>query len=132
MALLYLTFKLTIMTTIQISEELDNVFEALANQHRREIIYALGLQPYTISKLASMRGLSLPAIYKHLKLLLKANLIIRKKIGRINILTLNRKSLRALQEWVMQYHPYWGNDEETLENYTQYLQKSKRKGGEKR
>ena len=39
---------------------LDSVLEALANPHRREIVYVLGLQPCAISQLARMRGLSLP------------------------------------------------------------------------
>ena len=102
-------------------QDLDTVFEALANKHRREFIYVLGLQPCSISQLASMRGLSLPAIHKHIKILENAGMIRRNKIGRINFLTLNRESLRALQDWLMQYHTYWGSDEETLENYAQYL-----------
>ena len=48
-------------------------------------------------------------------------MIIRKKIGRINFLALKRDSLRGLQDWLMQYHTYWGSNEETLENYAQYL-----------
>ncbi|MDQ7027603.1 MAG: winged helix-turn-helix domain-containing protein [Anaerolineae bacterium] len=102
-------------------QELDDILEALGNQHRREIIYFLSLQPSSISQLAAMRDLSLPAIHKHIKVLEKAKLINRKKIGRINFLTLNRQSLRVLQDWVNQYHTYWGNDEETLENYVEYL-----------
>jgi len=109
------------MTGIQDAQNLDNVFEALANKHRREIIYVLSLQPCSISKLASMRNLSLPAIHKHIEILEKGGLILRKKIGQTNFLTLNRAGLRSLQEWVMQYHTYWGNDEATLENYAQYL-----------
>ncbi len=119
--LLYLTQKLTIVTEIHIPQDLDHVFEALANKHRREIVYFLSLQPSSISQLASMRGLSLPAIHKHIKILENADMIIRKKIGRTNFLTLNRESLRALQDWLMQYHTYWGSNEETLENYAQYL-----------
>ncbi len=83
-------------------QDLDIIFEALANKHRREIIYVLSLQPCSISRLASMRGLSLPAIHKHIKVLEKADMIIRKKIGRTNFLALNRDSLRGLQEWVTQ------------------------------
>lgn len=120
------------MGTIQPKQDLDKVFEALANKHRREVIYALGLQPHSISQLASMRYLSLPAIHKHIKLLENAGLIIRKKIGQTNFLTLNRQSLRGLQHWLSQYHAYWGNNEETLENYAQYLDKKSTKGGEKR
>ena len=100
---------------------MDRVFDALANEHRREIIHMLSLQPCSISRLASMRGLSLPAIHKHIKALENADLIIRKKIGRTNFLALNRKALRGLQQWVMQYHAYWGTDDETLDNYAAYL-----------
>jgi len=105
------------------TQDLDNVFEALASKHRREIIYYLALQPCSISWLAELRNLSLPAIHKHIKILEKAGMINRKKIGRTNFLALNRKSLRGLQDWVMQYHTYWGSDEETLENYVQHLDK---------
>ena len=103
------------------SDRQNKVFEALANEHRREIILALSLQPYSISQLASMRGLSLPAIHKHIRALEDAGLILRKKTGRVNFLALNREPLRGLQEWVDQFHPYWGSDRETLENYAQHL-----------
>ena len=96
------------MTETLTPQELDHGFEALANKHRREIIYALSLQP---------------AIHKHIKILEKANMIIRRKVGRTNYLSLNRESLRSVQDWLMQFHAYWGSDEETLENYAQYLGK---------
>lgn len=115
------------MSGTHASPDLDKIFEALANKHRREMMYRLGLQPYSISQLASMRHLSLPAIYKHIKLLEKAGLIRRKKTGQTNFLALKRQSLHKLQEWIMQFHPYWGSDEETVANYQQYL-----KGGGKR
>lgn len=105
--------------------DLDQIFEALANQHRREIIYVLSLQPSSISQLAARQSLSLPAIHKHIKVLEDAGMIIRKKIGRTNFLALNRESLRVLQDWLMQYHPYWGTNEESLENYAHYLSREK-------
>ena len=106
------------------SHELNKVFEALANEHRREIVYILSLQPASIGQLASMRGLSLPAIHKHIAVLEKGGMVIRKKLGRTNFLALNRNSLRVLQDWLSQYHAYWGSNEETLENYAAYLKKS--------
>ncbi len=115
------------MATIQELQDLDIIFEALANKHRREIIYALGLQPHSISQLASQQDLSLPAIHKHIKILESAGMLLRKKIKQTNFLALNKESLQCLQDWLMQYHAYWGSNEETLENYTQYL-----KGGEKK
>jgi DNA-binding transcriptional ArsR family regulator len=114
------------------SKDLDKIFEALGNQHRREIIYAVGLQPHSISRLAKIRDLSLPAIHKHIKILENAGLLINKKNGRTHFLTINRQALRSLQEWLMQYHTYWGNDKETLSNYEQYLMDKPVKGGEKK
>ncbi len=109
------------------SADLDTIFAALAHKHRREIIHSLSLQPYSISQLAAMRHLSLPAIHKHILLLEKASLIRRKKVGQTTYLTLNRKSLHLLQDWLLQYHTYWGSDKESLENYEYFL-----KGGEKK
>ena len=104
------------------AQELDLIFDALANEHRREIIYTLSLQPSSISQLASIQGLSLPAIHKHIKLLENAGVVKRKKSGRVNFLTLNRASLRGTQKWLMQFHAYWDGGSETLENYAQTVQ----------
>ena len=101
--------------------DLDRPLEALANSHRREIISALGRQPRSISQLAEMRSLSLPAIHKHIRVLEAAELVVRKKVGRTNFLALNRGPLRGLQEWLGGFSPFWGNEKETLENYAQYL-----------
>ncbi len=108
-------------TAAHTPQDLDSVFNALANEHRREIIYVLGLQPCSISQLAELRGLSLPAIHKHVKVLENAGMVTRKKMGRTNFLTLNRESLSGLQDWLMQFHTYWGSDKETLENYARHL-----------
>lgn len=105
------------------TENLDSIFEALVNKHRREIVYALSLQPHSISQLATMRKLSLPAIHKHIKILETSELIDEKKIGRTHFLSLKRQSLLSLQKWLMQYQAYWGSDDETLENYTEYIQR---------
>jgi DNA-binding transcriptional ArsR family regulator len=100
---------------------LDSVLEALANPHRREIVYVLGLHPCAVSQLARMRGLSLPAIYKHVKVLQNAGLVSSRKTGRTTYLILNPQRLRLLQEWVGQFHTYWGSDQASFENYQRYL-----------
>jgi DNA-binding transcriptional ArsR family regulator len=106
---------------MKVVQDLSPVFDALANDHRRAIVSALGLQPQSISQLASQRGLSLPAIHKHVRVLEDAKLVIRRKVGRTNFLALNRAPLRGLQAWVDGFHPYWGDERETLDNYARYL-----------
>jgi DNA-binding transcriptional ArsR family regulator len=109
-----------------IPDGLDSVFDALANRHRREIVYVLGLQPYSISQLAEQRGLSLPAIHKHIRILESAGMVKRRKIGRTTYLTLDRASLRGLQTWLGQYQAYWGTEQETLANYEAFLRRPER------
>ena len=104
------------------AQQLDLIFDALANEHRRAIIYSLSLQPSSISQLATNQGLSLPAIHKHIKLLENANIVKRQKSGRVNFLTLNRASLRGTQDWLLQFHAYWDSGSETLENYARTVQ----------
>lgn len=102
-------------------DALNSVFDALANSHRREIVHALAIQPRSISELADQRGLSLPAIHKHIRVLEEAEMVQRRKVGRTNYLAIERGPLRSLQAWVEQFHPYWGTDGETLENYLAHL-----------
>lgn len=101
--------------------ELDSIFNALANAHRREIVRFLGLQPAAIHHLADMRGLSLPAINKHIGVLEVAGLIKRHKKGRTTFLTLNPTPLTLLQQWADQFHTHWGTGDGTFENYDNHL-----------
>lgn len=103
------------------ADGLDGLFGALANGHRREMVRLLGLQPHSISRLARIRGLSLPAINKHVRVLVDAGVVDRRKVGRTTFLTLDRASMRDLQGWLGEFHAYWGTEKETLENYTQFL-----------
>jgi DNA-binding transcriptional ArsR family regulator len=99
------------MIKIQNPQDLDHVIEALANQHRREIIHVLSLGPCSISKLAFLRNLSLPAIHKHIEVLEEGGLVTRRKIGQTNFLAFNREAFRGLQDWLMRYNPYQGSGE---------------------
>ncbi|MEI6295604.1 MAG: winged helix-turn-helix domain-containing protein [Actinomycetes bacterium] len=111
--------------------DLDLVFDALGNAHRREIISMLGLQPVSISDLALQRKLSLQAIHKHVNLLVKAGMVTRKKSGRVTFLTLNRASMRGIQEWVTKFQAHWDGGTETLENYAQTVEFKKKLKKEK-
>jgi len=113
-------------------KELDLIFDALASVHRREIIYSLSLQPASISDLALQRNLSLQAIHKHINLLVEAGMVTRKKSGRVTFLTLNRASMRGIQQWINQFQAHWDGGAETLENYAQTIEFKKQLKKEKR
>lgn len=111
---------------MKIKANLNQVFLALASEYRRQIIFSLSLYPRSISQLASQLVISLPAIHKHIDVLQKAGLIVRKKSGRTNFLTLNKSKMQDLRDWILQFQAYWGNDVESLENYVAMI-----KAGEK-
>jgi len=104
-----------------VAEDLDRLFAALGNRHRREMVDLLGLQPYSISRLAQLRGVSLPAMNKHVRILESAGLVTRRKFGRTTFLTLDRSAIRALQGWLGTFHAYWGTEKETLDNYERFM-----------
>ena len=116
-----------------VTPNLDLLFAALGNEHRREIILALSMQPASITQLAILRDLSLPAIHKHIKVLEDAGMVRRQKTGRVTFLTLNRASLRGVQKWVTQFHAYWDSGIESLENYARTVEhKEKLREGKKK
>ena len=104
------------------SPQLDHLFNALGHAKRRGMLNTLSFRPATVSQLAEEYSLSLPAIHKHIRVLEEARLIRRKKVGRTNFVALNRQSLKAAQDWIMQYRTDWGSDQETLENYIASLE----------
>lgn len=97
---------------------LDKLFDALANEHRRNIISSLALQPLSISTLAEWQKLSLPAIHKHIKILESCGLISRRKIGRSNFFVLNSAKLAEVQKWLLAHQTHWGSAKATLQNYS--------------
>ncbi len=105
----------------ELSIQIDKIFDALANEHRRGMIHMLAYRPATISQLATPFGLSLPAIHKHIKVLLDADLIRVEKSGRSRYVALNPDSLDLAKQWLSQYHTHWGSRHETLENYIAHL-----------
>lgn len=106
------------------NKQLSDAFEALANGHRRSIVYRLSLQPASITQLATIEKLSLTGIHKHIKVLERSKLVVRKKSGRTNFLALDRTALCELRDWIEQYHAYWGSNAETLENYVARIKKA--------
>ena len=107
------------------NNQLDSLFAVLANKYRRTIIQRLSLQPSSISELADELRLSLPAIHKHLALLEEAKYVQRKKSGRTYFIALKRTGLLVAQDWVNQFHTYWGSDDESLENYVRSIENKK-------
>jgi DNA-binding transcriptional ArsR family regulator len=84
----------------------DDLYKALADEHRREIVTALCEQPVVAGELAKRVGLAPNALSFHLKWLRSAGLIDMKRSGRHLWYHLNGSTLAAWREHVnAAFHP---------------------------
>lgn len=90
-----------------IEEKLDDVFYALSDPTRREILGRLANGEATVKELASPFSMSLPAVSKHLKVLERAGLLIRQVDGRTHRMRLQPDGLKTASEWVDHYKRFW-------------------------
>jgi DNA-binding transcriptional ArsR family regulator len=88
---------------------LDASAQAIASAPRREIIERLSRGPASMSDLAAELGVTLPAVDKHLKVLLDGGLVTKDKHGRTTVLRLNPGSLQELGAWAMSTRLMWSN-----------------------
>lgn len=100
------------------SEQLDRTFFALSDPTRRAIIGNLALKGQcSVLELAEPFQMSLPAISKHLKLLENANLITRKREGRVHYLKLAADPMSEANDWLSTYHKFWNTQLDSFERY---------------
>ena len=112
----------------QDEQSLDQVFKALSDPTRREIVRRLSVRPVSVVDLASNFPMSLPAVSKHLKVLERAGLVSRTREGRIHWIALNPMPLKDAEAWVAQYRAFWEGSLDQLESYIRST-KSQESGG---
>ncbi len=88
-------------------ERLDETFAALANPTRRAILARLARGEATVNELAEPFDMTLPAISKHIKVLERAGLVVRRREAQFRPCALNPDAIAAVSTWVEQYRPVW-------------------------
>jgi len=90
---------------------LDRVFKALASEVRREVLDALREGPMTTSDVVLMfPELSRFAVMQHLRVLVRARLVVARKRGRVRHNFLNPVPIQQLHErWVGKYESAWAS-----------------------
>ena len=101
------------------SSQLDTLFYALSDPTRRQILSMLNEETHTVGALADPFKISLAAISKHIKILEKANLLKRKKLGRIHECAINPAALRTAEECIQFYTKFWT---EHLDSFAESLE----------
>jgi DNA-binding transcriptional ArsR family regulator len=100
-----------------VKDELDAVAAAVASAPRRSIIERLGEGDASMSDLADRLEVTLPAIDKHLRVLLEAGVVTKAKAGRTTSVRLVPGSLEALATWAMSTRLMWSHALDRLEQH---------------
>lgn len=93
-------------------DQLDRVFAALANRTRRAILARLEQAPASITELAEPFSMTFPAVSKHLRVLERAGLVLRRVDGRVHRCAFEPSPLQELERWLADHRTFWS---ETLD-----------------
>ncbi|XXM72153.1 ArsR/SmtB family transcription factor [Lysinibacillus sphaericus] len=86
-----------------------DVFQAIADPTRREMLRLLSEKDRPISDITSHFSISRTAVTKHLGILTEADLVSGKKVGREKIYSLHPEPLAELRDWLSYYERFWNN-----------------------
>lgn len=84
-----------------------DVFQAIADPTRREIIGLLAHQSLTLNSVAENFNISRPAISKHIKILSECGLISIEQKGRERYCHARPEGLREVSDWVSYFQRFW-------------------------
>lgn len=96
---------------------IDNIFSALADPTRRDILERTTDGELTVNEIALEYDMSLAAISKHLKVLFGAGLINKRKDGRYNYVSARTEGMREAAQYLKQYEQLWTERLDALDSY---------------
>jgi DNA-binding transcriptional ArsR family regulator len=102
-----------------------DVFQAIADPTRREIIGMIAQQSMNLNSVAQKFDISRPAVSKHMKILTECGLVIIKQQGRERYCEARLTQLNEVSAWIEQYRIFWEQKLDALENYLQEIQTKK-------
>lgn len=103
-----------------------DVFHAIADPTRRDIIGVLARQPSNLTSLAARFDMSRQAVSLHVKILNECGLIVVKKQGRERHCEAHLERLGEVSVWIEQYKKFWENKLDALEHYLDTIQRTRR------
>ena len=92
-----------------------DVFQAIADPTRREIINLIAVKPLNLNTIADNFPISRPAISQHIKILSECGLIVIHQKGRERYCEAQLQQLNQVADWVEKYQTFWNTKLDALE-----------------
>jgi len=104
-----------------------DVFQAIADPNRRQIIDLLAKEPMTLNAIAEKFHISRPAVSQHIKHLTECGIVEIEQIGRQRYCVIKPKNLIPAFMWLEKFQQQWESRINSFEKYvTQLKLKNKR------
>lgn len=94
-----------------------DVYQAIADPTRREIIGLIANQSYNVNAIAEKFDMTRQAISLHVKILVDCGLVVIKQSGRDRFCEARLEQLDEVVTWVAQSKKLWVNRFEKLDQY---------------
>ena len=91
-----------------------NVYEALAEPHRRQIIELVGAGERSAGEIVEALAISQPGVSKHLRVLREAGLVSVRKDAQRRVYRLEPDKLAELDAWLAPYRKFWSGKLDAL------------------
>jgi len=108
------------------SSTTSDVFNAVADRHRREVLDALIAGEKAVGEIVHDLSMSQPQVSKHLRVLSEVGLVTCRADGRRRLYRLEPARLRPLREWLAAYEQAWNA---RMDRVDDYLKELKQQGG---
>jgi DNA-binding transcriptional ArsR family regulator len=105
------------------SSTTSDVFNAIAETHRREILDTLITGEKAVGTIVADLSLSQPQVSKHLRVLSEVGLVSVRADGRRRLYRLEPERLQPFQDWLAQYGQALSDRLDRVDDYLQELQK---------
>lgn len=120
------TYNHMVVDTLTAERGIDELFHALADPTRRDVLRRVGGGEYSVSQLAKQYPMSFAAVQKHVAVLERAGLITKHRRGREQIVLAREEGLRRAQAVLADVESVWTG---RIDRMTQLLaNESKSKG----
>ena len=104
-----------------------DVFQAIADPTRREIINLIAFNPLNLNSIAENFDVSRPAISQHIKILTECGLIVIKKQGRERYCEASLQQLGEVSDWIEKFRKLWEGRFNALDDFLEELKAKNKK-----